>query len=830
MRAMGGLGCAALACCVVVASGCGGSAGSGPKTASAIVSSARETASLAPAPTDPPLTPAPPAKPSLLQIIDLQGLLRGMTAGTSVSLSAETVLAVGAFPYARADGRLVIVGTAGSQKSLLAWPVASTPKLESTTAEPALAERGWSSIGVARCAWHEGGAHGVVACGDTDTLASAGNAALAALARPATAANELELSFDEIVRAAGASDLRGDVPNRVDAWLKPTSLDANVPLRLALDDLGFELAERLRAALSDLGTGAVRATYDERGAEHYELAFEPAADSVLGGAVAHARSVRVPKSVLQLPFETPGVLYAHSSLLAAFFGPGRRALGLLAQVKGEDAAGSLARALEGVLNQCVTSDRVVYLADGTLPKVHEKSKQPASEREQTPKKKAGASAAEETFFTLYGFEDPTGQCGAALGALAHAYAAAADSKQPAAERSFELLSPTLLTPKADWIVRMGTGSEVGVYASVHGDGWTQILKAASNVELKAALTSLATARAKHHTLASRPELAQLSEHDALLGGFVSEKTVRSSFALMPWLAPKEGSDERIALSLSHEQGSGFALKGELAPEKGRVVAAQQLESLFDHLDWAMLDAPQKAALVQVFDASCRAGYGAACNGLGVRYGDGRQIEKDTARAHELLTRGCDTDWPMACANLAFYGSAPSEVLPLLKKSCDLHGATGCAWYGARLITSKKSEEHAEAIPKLEYACDSGSGFGCNQLAYAYREGVGIGKDLEKAADLSYRACELRYGAGCIWLGNALADGVGRKQNPAAALEAYKAGCALEKRDGCYALAVAYLSGIGTQKDIPSAKRELSTACDAGHAEACRVLANLTEGP
>jgi len=812
-------------------SACGGNAVAGSKPARLSDLSSAEKATLMRPSKEPPLTPAPPAQPDLIEFLDLSALVRGMTSGTSVKLNVETVLAVGAFPEAGTDGPLLLIGYPGSAKGLIAWPVVSAPKLQAGVLEPVLTERGWSSFGVPRCAWHEGKAHGIVACGASDVLAAATDSVLAAFAQ-AQAVSGLELRFNlqELARAAGATEMRADVPNRVDALLRSTALDESVPLRLALHDLGFDLAGRLQASLTELTSGSVQATFDPSGSEHYELQFEPAMDTVLGSAIAHARSARIPKAVLELPFETQTAFYADSSLLAPFLTPGRRARDLLARVQGEDPAGGLARALEGAFSSCITPNRMVYLAEGSQPKGRQKSPKPPKESEKVSPKKREGEAQEETSFTIYGFEDTGAQCGAALGAVARAYASAGDSKQAVSERKLELLSPTLVTPRPDWMVRVGTGSEQTFFASLQRDGWTQILQAATLVELKAALTSLVTARARRRTLAARPELSPLSARELVLGGFASERAVRPSFALLPWLAPKEGSDERIAVSLAHEQGSRFALTGDVTAEKARVVAAQLLVSMFDHMDWVTLGAPQRAALVTVLDSSCRVGYGPACNILGVRYGDGNQVEKNIARAHELLGLGCELNSAMACANLAFYGSAPSEVIPLLKKSCDLHAVTGCAWYGARLISSNKPEDHGLAISKLEFACNLGSGFGCGQLAYAYRNGVGIGKDDEKATELSERACELRHATDCVWLGNAFAEGVGRKKDPGSALDAYKRACELDKRDGCYALGMAYLAGTGTEKDIGAAKRELATACDAGHAESCRVLAELTEEP
>jgi TPR repeat protein len=72
--------------------------------------------------------------------------------------------------------------------------------------------------------------------------------------------------------------------------------------------------------------------------------------------------------------------------------------------------------------------------------------------------------------------------------------------------------------------------------------------------------------------------------------------------------------------------------------------------------------------------------------------------------------------------------------------------------------------------------------------------------------------------------------VGRKKNAEQSLDAYKAACQLDKKYGCYALGVAYLKGVGAPKDLGAARSQLTVACDAGHADACRVLAGMTDAP
>jgi TPR repeat protein len=512
--------------------------------------------------------------------------------------------------------------------------------------------------------------------------------------------------------------------------------------------------------------------------------------------------------------------------------PGRRALSLLAEARASAGASRVAEALSAAFAACLVPNRTLVWATGELasskqPSQKKASAPGASENKQADEKQGDKEQASDSkSYAAFELDDPASSCAASLSALLNAYTASADPAKEPEKRGFELLKPGAGVPKGTWVARFGSGGTAAYAALSSNQGTTQIISTSSLPTLTAALAALRAAVASRHTLAERADLSALAKQSVVLGGFVPENVLTQS----GWVAPWRG-DPAVRVPFSfNASGSTLTLLGTFQPETIRRVGAEILEKMWEHEDWAALQPEQRSALVRVLDGACRLGSGGACNGLAVRYGDGLELPKDIERARELLTLGCGRGHGMSCVNLGFYGASPSEQLATFKRACELESAYGCAWYGAKLLESKKPEEHREAIPKLVLACDGSSGFGCSELGYAYLKGSGVAEDDEKAADYELRSCRLGFGSGCVALGNAYANGIGRKKDGSLALDAYKAACKLDKQNGCYALGVAYLQGIGAEKDATAARAQLTTACDAGHADACRVLAEMTEAP
>ncbi|HWZ92335.1 MAG TPA: tetratricopeptide repeat protein, partial [Polyangiaceae bacterium] len=584
-------------------------------------------------------------------------------------------------------------------------------------------------------------------------------------------------------------------------------------------------------ASQDLGRVRVALTLDDQGAGRYRADVQPAGETPLGKALASARLLKAPSALWQLPYDTKSASFVDTSLLVPFLTPGRRALALLAAAHEQSPAGALADALSTAFSACLAPNRALLRATASVATPKTSAKKPAVEdphsRKPAQKTTPGSKQPEHlSSYQVLELEDPGGACAARLGTLLDVYVAAGAPADKRAEPAIEILKPGADVPKAAKVVRLGSAADAAYVALSANQGTTQIVWAETLPVLNAGTTALRSALAKRHTLAERTDLATLSKEAVLLAGFVPEDSVLLGLGSS---AARHHGDARVPFSVSRE-GSGLAVVGTLQAQTVRRFGAQFLERIWENQDFAKLSTDQKSALVRVLESTCRLGDGPSCNGLGVRYGDGNGLAKDVDHARELFTLGCAQDYGMSCVNLGFYGASQTEQLTTFKKACELESAFGCAWFGARLLQSKKTEDHGEAISHLEFACDGSSGFGCSELGLAYSKGIGVTEDPDKAADYQARSCRLGYGSGCVRIGDAYATGVGRKKNAEQSLDAYKAACQLDKKYGCYALGVAYLSGVGAPKDPAAARSQLTVACDAGHADACRVLAEMTDAP
>jgi uncharacterized protein len=110
----------------------------------------------------------------------------------------------------------------------------------------------------------------------------------------------------------------------------------------------------------------------------------------------------------------------------------------------------------------------------------------------------------------------------------------------------------------------------------------------------------------------------------------------------------------------------------------------------------------------VLDAECDAGDASSCFELALRHADGDSVPQDDARAHRLLARACDIEYPTACALLGFRLTVGGD-----------------AGSGAR---------------HLERACAGGVISACGLLATQYYHGKGVVPDQRKARRLWRRAC------------------------------------------------------------------------------------------
>ena len=110
--------------------------------------------------------------------------------------------------------------------------------------------------------------------------------------------------------------------------------------------------------------------------------------------------------------------------------------------------------------------------------------------------------------------------------------------------------------------------------------------------------------------------------------------------------------------------------------------------------------------------SCEAGDAKACNEFAVRLREGRHVLRDAARATELFDSACVKGVGQSCVSL---GDMLQRGIPGVKT------------------------DSARALALFTRGCDKGAMEGCARLGVAYRDGVGLPRDVARAVALFRQA-------------------------------------------------------------------------------------------
>lgn len=157
------------------------------------------------------------------------------------------------------------------------------------------------------------------------------------------------------------------------------------------------------------------------------------------------------------------------------------------------------------------------------------------------------------------------------------------------------------------------------------------------------------------------------------------------------------------------------------------------------------------ASIHAFDSACKRGVPDACTAAALIFDRGLAGTTDRGRAQEYLRltrsqlgRSCDTNASTCVSYAETALEADFDVdaaKTILSDACHANNAEGC------LILARTS---AQPRPLLEKACSLEDR--CFSLAEAYREGVGVPKNPERAAKLYARACAAREWEACAFAG------------------------------------------------------------------------------
>jgi TPR repeat protein len=169
-------------------------------------------------------------------------------------------------------------------------------------------------------------------------------------------------------------------------------------------------------------------------------------------------------------------------------------------------------------------------------------------------------------------------------------------------------------------------------------------------------------------------------------------------------------------------------------------------------------------LINEASASCTDGELAACAVLGEYYAQGLAAPADDAKAAATYQKACDRGGRRACmllgnAYIAGKGvpKEPGRGGSLLAQACEageqdacrdacdnLGDAPRCLRVGVLSATGGKDPHRAAAY--YEKACDRGHPLGCKELSLMYRDGAGVEKNADRAAELWKRADSLMQSA------------------------------------------------------------------------------------
>ncbi len=232
--------------------------------------------------------------------------------------------------------------------------------------------------------------------------------------------------------------------------------------------------------------------------------------------------------------------------------------------------------------------------------------------------------------------------------------------------------------------------------------------------------------------------------------------------------------------------------------------------------------PAKAATL--LNTACDGGEFGACTELGLLTYEGRGVERSPTQAATLYDRACKGDEANGCANLGLMyrdgdgvPSNPERATSLFKRACTLEHEGACALIKSPNLGDPKADPVA--------ACEAGDAAACGALAV--REEQRGTNQPKRVVDLLTRACEGGHLSSCNTLGGKYAMGLGVTKNIPKAAALAQTACDGGIPDACGNLAGMYLEGQGVPRDLNRARTLLSKACSGGVTRACQFLKRLS---
>ena len=211
---------------------------------------------------------------------------------------------------------------------------------------------------------------------------------------------------------------------------------------------------------------------------------------------------------------------------------------------------------------------------------------------------------------------------------------------------------------------------------------------------------------------------------------------------------------------------------------------------------------------RVAEEQCKRGGARQCRGLAALYMQGVGVPQDVVRARRLYGDACDAGDSTSCflVGSTLAKTDPEGALAVLRRSCDLDDALGCAELGELALARG---DDALAARAYRAACSIDNAQSCAGLARLLFEGRGVEADPPRARALLERGCDATDALACLDLARRLRDGDGVPADARAAVDRYVAACDHGFGKGCLAAADLLSTGAGLPAD-PTRAAELRT--------------------
>ena|GEM_PF-4917963 len=220
------------------------------------------------------------------------------------------------------------------------------------------------------------------------------------------------------------------------------------------------------------------------------------------------------------------------------------------------------------------------------------------------------------------------------------------------------------------------------------------------------------------------------------------------------------------------------------------------------------------------ERGCTEGSSEDCEQAGLAHERGEGTRRFLPRAAKHYARGCELGSSLSCERLAnLQGSGYDGVPPQPEKARQhLLGACERKLPGACVSVGQVLREGRSWLPKdlkaasgySQRACAEGDAEGCEALALAYQEGLGVEQSGERAFEHHLEACGLGRMESCVNAG-ASAEALKRREE---AVRAYQRSCFRGTAAGCQALTrlgeATTLVERSQQVELPGSRAEAGT--------------------